>query len=126
MISGRTLAQGAGCESKMTQDYFQAASTCSLSEPDYRALELTEGKNILIRSRFGQVVLSSRMDPGLTSGIIFIPVGPWANALTGPDTGGCGMPQFKGIEVQVEYTNSDVRNIRLLFNDLEGMKHDGP
>jgi formylmethanofuran dehydrogenase subunit D len=118
MISGRTLAQGAGCESKMTQDYFQAASICLLSEPDFRALVQTEGKNLLVRSRFGQVVLSSRMDPGLPHGIIFVPMGPWANVLIGPDTGGCGMPQFKGIEVEVDYTDSNVKDIRLLFNDL--------
>jgi formylmethanofuran dehydrogenase subunit D len=118
MISGRTLAQGASCESKMTGDYFHAASTCSLSEPDYKALEQMEGKNILIRSKFGQVVLSSRMDPGLPPGIIFIPMGPWANVLIGPDTGGCGMPQYKGIEVEMEKSDSNVNDIRMLFNDI--------
>jgi len=118
MISGRTLAQGVGCESKMTKEYFQAASTCSLSESDYKELKQTEGKNILVRNRFGKVVLSSRMDSGLLQGIIFIPYGPWANVITGPDTGGCGMPQFKGIEVEVEYTDSNVKDIRSLFNDL--------
>jgi formylmethanofuran dehydrogenase subunit D len=118
MISGRTLAQGASCESKMTLDYFHAASICSLSEPDYKALEQMEGKNILVRSKFGQVVLSSRMDPGLPPGIIFIPMGPWANALIGPDTGGCGMPQYKGIEVEVENSDSNVNDIRMLFNDI--------
>ena len=100
MISGRTLAQGVGCESKMSQEYFQAASTCSLSESDYKELKQTEGKNILVRNRFGEIVLSSRIDSGLPQGLIFIPYGPWANVLTGSDTGGCGRPQFKGSKLK--------------------------
>ncbi len=118
MISGRTLAQGSACEDKMTQNYFQAASVCSLSEPDYKDLGQAERKNVLVRSGFGEVVLSSRMDQGLPQGIIFIPAGPWANVLIGAETGGCGTPQFKGIEVEVEYTDSDVKDIRLLFKEL--------
>ena len=120
MISGRTLAQGVACESKMSREYFQAASTCSLSEPDYKELKQTEGKNLLVKSRFGEVVLSSRMDSGLPQGIIFIPYGPWANVLIGPDTGGCGTPLFKGTEVEVEYTDSNVKDIQLLFKELMG------
>ncbi|MCJ7443906.1 MAG: molybdopterin dinucleotide-binding protein [Methanotrichaceae archaeon] len=118
MISGRTLAQGAGCESKMTQEYFQAVSICSFSEADYKSLVQAEEKNVLIRSRFGQAVLSARMDSGLPEGIIFIPMGPWANVLVGPDTGGCGMPQYKGVEVEVEATASKVLDIRALFSDI--------
>jgi formylmethanofuran dehydrogenase subunit D len=122
MISGRTLAQGASCEDKMTSEYFNAASICSLSEPDYKALEQAEGKNVLIKSKFGEVVLSSRMDSGLPQGIIFIPYGPWANVVIGTDTGGCGTPLFKGIDVEVERTDSNVKDIRLLFKDLEWIR----
>ncbi len=72
----------------------------------------------MVRSRFGEVVLSSRMDSGLPQGIIFIPISPWASVLIGADTGGYGTPQFKGIEVQVEYTDAKVKDIRLLFKDI--------
>ena len=115
MISGRTLAQGAGCEAKMTQEFFKAVSVCSLSEDDYKALKLSEGKNILARNSFGQTVMSARMDAGLPSGMIFIPMGPWANVLVGPDTGGCGTPQYKGVEVEIEATDLPVQDIRDLF-----------
>jgi formylmethanofuran dehydrogenase subunit D len=121
MISGRTLAQGASCESKMTQDFFQAASVCSLSEPDYKALDLDVEKNVLIDNQFGQAVFSARMDKGLPSGIIFIPMGPWANILIGPDTGGCGMPQYKGVEVEVSPTASPILDIRTFFKNIGGV-----
>ena len=121
MISGRTLAQGASCESKMSKDFFQVASVCYLSEPDYKTLNLEEGKNVLIRNQFGQAIFSAHTDKGLPTGIIFIPMGPWANILIGPDTGGCGMPKFKGVEVEVSPTDSPILDIRALFKNIGGV-----
>ena len=118
MISGRTLAQGASCECKKSQEFFKAVSTCSLSEKDYSSLGLTEGRNVLVKNKFGQVVLSSRKDPGLPSGMIFIPMGPWANVVVGPDTGGCGTPLYKGVEVDVEATDKPVLTEQELFKPI--------
>ncbi|MFB3765273.1 MAG: molybdopterin dinucleotide binding domain-containing protein [Methanotrichaceae archaeon] len=118
MISGRTLAQGASCECKDSEEFFKAVSTCSLSEKDYSSLGLTDKKNVLIKNRFGQVVLSGRPDAGLPSGMVFIPMGPWANAVVGPDTGGCGTPLYKGVEVDVEATDMPVLTERELFKNI--------
>lgn len=118
MISGRTLAQGAGCESKMSPDFLRAVSVCHLSEEDYKSLELSEGKNVQLRNNVGQVILSARPDPGLPKGLVFIPMGPWANTLVGKETGGCGTPHFKGVEVEVVATDEPVLEIRDLFLDL--------
>ena len=118
MISGRTLAQGAGCECKMSPDFLKAVSVCHLSKEDYSSLGLSEGKNVLLKNEFGQVVLSPRVDAGLRQGMVFIPMGPWANVLVGPDTGGCGTPHFKGVEVDVEATDAPVLDIRDLFRGL--------
>jgi len=121
MISGRTLAQGASCESKMSKDFFQVVSVCYLSEADYKTLNLEEGKNVLIRNQFGQAIFSAHTDKGLPNGMIFIPMGPWANILIGPDTGGCGMPKFKGVEVEVSPTDSPILDIRALFKNIGGV-----
>jgi formylmethanofuran dehydrogenase subunit D len=118
MISGRTLAQGATCEDKMSADFLAATSTCSLSQGDHQRLGLSEGKNVLLKNGFGQAVLSARADPGLPAGVVFIPMGPWANVLVGPDTGGCGTPQFKGVEVEMETTEAPVLGVRELFRDV--------
>ncbi|MEA2045333.1 MAG: molybdopterin dinucleotide binding domain-containing protein [Euryarchaeota archaeon] len=119
MISGRTLGQGATCEAKMSPEFFKAVSVCSLSEEDYGSLGLAEGEgNVLVTTPFGHVVVSVRRDEGLPQGIIFIPMGPWANALVGPDTCGCGTPRFKGIEAQVEPTMAKVKDVRELFRGL--------
>jgi formylmethanofuran dehydrogenase subunit D len=119
MISGRTLGQGASCEAKMSPEFFKATSFCALSELDYNALGISEGRNVLVRTEFGEVVVSAKKDEGLPSGVIFIPMGPWANAVVGPDTGGCGTPQFKGVEVEVEKTKMAVMDVKELFSDLK-------
>ena len=116
MISGRTLAQGAGCESKMSPDFFKAAAICHLSERDFKSMQLEEGKNVLLKNEFGQVVLAARADAGLPEKMVFIPMGPWANILVGKETGGCGTPHFKGLMVEVEATDSPVLSIRELFS----------
>ena len=122
MISGRTLGQGAACESKMSPEFFRATSVCSVSEEDYKSLGLSQRKNVLISNGFGQVVLSANKDPGLPRRMVFIPMGPWANALVGPDTAGCGTPHFKGLEVNVEATDVPVLDIKELFRDIERAK----
>ena len=118
MISGRTLAQGAGCESKMSTDFFKAVAICHLSEKDFKSLGLSEGQNVLLKNEFGQVVLTAKKDAGLPDSMVFIPMGPWANVLVGTESGGCGTPHFKGLEVEVAATNSPVLNIRELFFGL--------
>jgi len=120
MISGRTLAQGASCECKMSPDFFNAASVCFLSEQDYISLALSSDKNVLLKNEFGQVVLTARQDAGLPSGMVFIPMGPWSNILVGSDTGGCGTPQFKGVEIELETTDAPVADIRDLFRSMGG------
>jgi formylmethanofuran dehydrogenase subunit D len=118
MISGRTLAQGAGCESKMSPDFLKAVAICHLSEKDFKSLELSDGKNVLLKNEFGQVVLTAKADAGLPDSMVFLPMGPWANILVGKETGGCGTPHFKGLEVEVAATNLPVLNIRELFSDM--------
>jgi len=118
MISGRTLGQGATCEAKMSPEFFRATSTCSLADSDYDALGIPEDGNVLVRNGFGEVVVSAKRDGGLPPGLIFIPMGPWANAVVGPETGGCGTPLFKGVEVEVARTDRRVKGVRELFADL--------
>jgi len=118
MISGRTLGQGATCEAKMTPEFYEATSFCSLSEGDYNSLGLSDEDNVLVSTPFGDVVVSPRIDSGLPNGVIFIPMGPWANAIIGPETGGCGTPQYKGVGSEVMPTKLPVKGVRELFADL--------
>jgi len=106
----------------MSTDFLNAVGVCHLSEENYRLLDLCEGKNVLLKNEFGEAVLAPKMDAGLPNDLVFIPMGPWANMLVGKDTGGCGTPQFKGLEVDVSATDSPVLGTRDLFKSLERAK----
>jgi formylmethanofuran dehydrogenase subunit D len=106
----------------MCDDFTKAAALCFLSEEDFKALNLSGGRNVLIKSAYGRVVMAPRIDKGLPPGMIFMAMGPWANSLVGPDTGGCGTPQFKGIEVELETTDEPVMDLRSMFTNFEEAK----
>lgn len=101
MISGRTLAQGAGAEAKMAPQFGREASSCSLFEEDYGSLELSAEGNVLVSNEYGKAVMMALRDSDLSRGLMFIPVGPWANATVWHDTDGCGMPKYKGVLVAI-------------------------
>jgi formylmethanofuran dehydrogenase subunit D len=118
MISGRTLAQGAGCEAKMTSAFASEVSTCSLSDEDWKGLGLSPDSRVRLTTQDGTVVARAKSDDGLPKGLVFMPMGPYANTLVGGDTGGCGMPHFKGVVVEIEPTDEQVQGIRELFADI--------
>jgi formylmethanofuran dehydrogenase subunit D len=107
----------------MSPDFFKAVSICHLSENDFKSLGLSEGRNVLIKNDHGQVVLTAKIDAGLPDSLVFIPMGPWANMLVGTETGGCGTPHFKGLEVDVAATDSPVLNIRELISVMGACCH---
>lgn len=103
LITGRTLSQGTGKEKgKFTDDYIAETSSCQIDPDDMRSLSLLEGETIKVKTTFGEakvVAKSSRQAPH--KGIIFIPYGPTASLLIGPETDGSGMPTYKGIEAEI-------------------------
>lgn len=87
------------------------------------SLGLADGKNVQVSNEFGRVVTSARTDKGLPKGLVFIPMGPYANAVIGSDTAGSGTPQFKGVEVEIEPTDMPVLDVREMFR---GMRREKP
>lgn len=102
----------------MSPEFLKAASVCMISDKDHVVLGASEGNKVKVSSTYGETVLSMVIDSGLPAGMIFVPIGPWANAIIGPDTAGCGTPQFKGIEVDVRPTDQPILTVREMF---EGM-----
>ncbi|MGZ8886382.1 MAG: molybdopterin dinucleotide binding domain-containing protein, partial [Halobacteriota archaeon] len=50
----------------------------------------------------GEVVVRAIKSPyGPHPGIVFIPMGPWANQVVDPETNTTGMPSYKGIMVTI-------------------------
>ncbi|MFX0060061.1 MAG: molybdopterin dinucleotide-binding protein, partial [Candidatus Heimdallarchaeota archaeon] len=56
-----------------------------------------------VSTDFGEVMVYSTIsEEGPHPGIIFIPMGPWANQVVNPDSQSCGTPTYKGMKAKVE------------------------
>ncbi len=114
IISGRTIDQGKTVEEKLTEEYFKAVSYCELNEEDFKELGLSEGDRVKIKTEFGEVVVFAKVGD-LPKGMVFIPMGPYANQVIDPSTDGTGMPQFKGVKGTVEKTAENVLGVKELL-----------
>ncbi|MBO8179587.1 MAG: tRNA CCA-pyrophosphorylase [Archaeoglobus sp.] len=117
VISGRTLNQGATVEEKLTEEYFNAVNYAELSEDDWNALGLQEGDRVKVKTEFGEVVVFAKKGD-MPKGIVFIPMGPYANMVIDPATDGTGMPQFKGVKGTVEKTDEKVLSVKELLEAI--------
>ena len=102
LITGRTAKQGRALhQGKGSEAYRRAAALVEMNEDDMAHLNITAGQAVRVRTLYGEAEVEARVGQ-LPAGLIFIPLGPWANALADPDTQGTGMPGFKGLEAEVE------------------------
>jgi len=104
LLTGRTIEQGVGKEAgKGTQGYFESTTMCYMDEGDMKKLGIKNNTHIQVTTPNGSVVLRAVKYPrGAMPGLIFIPYGPWANAIVSNETTSIGMPSFKGTPAEVE------------------------
>ncbi|MDK2790723.1 MAG: formylmethanofuran dehydrogenase subunit [Methanothermococcus sp.] len=109
--TGRTIWQGEAIEAgKNLELYRKAAGVCYINEGDMAKMGLNEGDSIKVKSKHGEVVVYvKKATEEMPEGMIFIPMGPWANCVVLPDTESTAMPSYKGpIDVEVEKTDEKV------------------
>lgn len=104
LLTGRTIEQGVGKEfGKASQEYFDACSMCYMDADDMKKLRIKNNSNILVSTPHGSVILKAVKYPrGATPGLIYVPYGPWANAICSDATSSIGMPSFKGTPAEVK------------------------
>ncbi len=110
LISGRTMHQGETLHQKCSEEYMKVCAVCEMNPDDMKALGVKDGDVVRVSSSAGEVDVYVRSCDGLDRGIVFIPMGPWANAVVPAGTDSTGMPSFKGIKVKIE--RSDGRVLR--------------
>ena len=119
LLSGRTIEQGVGKElGKTSQEYFEACSMVYMDGEDMKRLGIKDKANVIVKTPNGSVVLTAFKHPrGSMQGLIYIPYGPWANAICSDVTTSIGMPSFKGTPAEVEPApDSRVLSIEELLN----------
>jgi formylmethanofuran dehydrogenase subunit D len=119
--SGRTSQQGVGLEvGKTSDEYFKSVSYIELSPEDADSLSIEEGDNVKVETKFGSVVVSTKVFQKLNKGESFFPYGIWANQVIGTDTECTGMPSYKGIEAKITVTKKKVPSLTDLVAKIKG------
>ncbi|TXT57213.1 MAG: Protein FwdD [Promethearchaeota archaeon] len=104
LLTGRTINQGVALEGgKTTRENVRAAAICTFDKEDFKKLDCLVGTPVKVTTDYGEVtVYSTITEEGPHPGIIFIPMGPWANMVVNPDTQSTGTPTYRGMKAQVE------------------------
>jgi len=104
LITGRTIEQGVGKElGKGSIEYYDSCAVCYFDKSDMIKLGIKKGSTVRVTSKFGSVVVKAeKYQWGTMPGMVFMPCGSWANAITGDETYSMGMPLFKGFPVEIE------------------------
>jgi formylmethanofuran dehydrogenase subunit D len=115
--TGRTVWQGQAIESgKDLKMYVDAAAICHMNREMMDFMGLKEGDNIQVVSNFGDVVVKVvNTNETLPEGMIYIPMGPWANRVIDPDTDCTATPRFKNIPVEINATDEEVLDMPTLM-----------
>ncbi len=124
LITGRTIDQGCGKEhGKVSEEYLLNVAVCEMSSEDMKRLKIRDGDNVRVTTEAGSVIVKAKKSRRIiTPGVIFIPYGPWANAILNPETEGTGMPLLKGLKARVKPTDEAVSSLRDLLAGAYGRK----
>ena len=123
LLTGRTIEQGVGKEhGKASKEYMESVSVCYLDPEDLKKLGIRENTNIIVSTEYGEVVVkASKSLRAPHPGIVFIPYGPWANAIADAETNSIGMPSFKGIPAEIEPApNKPILSLKTLLKEQFG------
>jgi formylmethanofuran dehydrogenase subunit D len=104
LLTGRTINQGVALEGgKTSKENVRAAAICVFDKEDFKKLNTMVGTPVKVSTDHGEVIVYSTItEEGPHPGIIFIPMGPWANQVVNPDSQSCGTPTFKGMRAKVD------------------------
>jgi len=109
LIPGRTSRQGTGLnEGKYSADYQDEINTLKMNSADMAELGIGERDLVRMWNEFGEVEVpcidaKNEVPPGL----LFISYGDKSSQLMGGETHGSGMPDSKGLDVQVQKSTID-------------------
>lgn len=105
LIPGRTSKQGTSLnEGKYTDAYIEEINTLQIAPEDMQRIGLTDGDKVRVWNDFGEIVVPCKTSKGdeLPPGLLFISYGDQSSRLMPGETHGTGMPDSKGLDVQLE------------------------
>ncbi len=123
--SGRTVEQGITLVGiKISEEARVATGVCYLDPKDIERLDVKENDNVKISTSEGEIVVSARLSKDAPhEGIIFMPLGMYANWITPPGSAGIGVPQYKGVKATITPTKEKILEVEELLQILEKQAH---
>lgn len=102
LITGRSTKQGVGIsEGKSLTEYRKATTVLELSQGDMARYGLQDGDTVRLKSRYGEAIVQCRSED-LPDGMAFMAFGSTINQLVDSETYSTGMPDTKGLEIELE------------------------
>lgn len=121
LITGRSLEQGKNLETgKFTKGYLDKVAVCEINPEDLKRIGVESGSNVKVKTAYGEVVVKAISSTLTSPGVVFIPMGPWANAIVNPDSQGSGMPTLKGLPCEIKPTTEPIPQIYDLLKKISG------
>lgn len=115
--TGRTVWQGQAIESgKDLQMFINAAAICHINQDMMDELGIKDGDNVEIVSEYGDVIVKAvNTKEELPDGMVYVPMGPWANRVIRPNTDSTATPSFKNVPVDLNPTEEPVLDMPTLM-----------
>ena len=116
LVTMRTVGQGTTIHKKLHAEYRENVGVCSLALSDMHSLGVAEGNSVRVTTDGGSVVV--RVLAGLEGmkGLVLMPLGPWASAVSTAACEGSGLPGLKGLEAKVSRApGEEVEGVRDLL-----------
>jgi formylmethanofuran dehydrogenase subunit D len=102
LIPGRSTEQGTSVGDKSSAQYREVTQTLRVNPGDLARLGLRAGDRVRLRNGISEIeVACVSAGDELPSGMLFIAYGPESSRLLGGETHGTGMPDSKGIAVEL-------------------------
>lgn len=98
--TGRSIDQGKTRHDKFTDEYRKATAIALFNKRDMDQASLIEGDVVSLSTYGGSVRLVAKESKYVNEGIVFVPLGPYANALI-PEETKDGSPFYKSLHVSV-------------------------
>ncbi|MCE5297582.1 MAG: molybdopterin dinucleotide-binding protein [Methanoregulaceae archaeon] len=122
--TGRTIKQGSYVERKNSTAYRQEATSLHMHPVDMMDLEIEEESHVRVESDYGVVVMKVYPALWISQGEVFVCLGPYANHLVSPETHCTGMPDFKGMIVQITPTTEPLVTVAALMEQCGGIQYE--
>ena len=102
LIPGRSTEQGTSVGDKSSPEYREVTRTLRMNPADMTRLGVGDGSKVRLRNALAEIeVTCVSAKEELPPGVLFIAYGPESSRLMGGETHGTGMPDSKGLEVEL-------------------------